>query len=127
MMVTTLSRLKPQVHWPYSRLCASLGLPYGSFRRWQHRLEHGQPALSKPGPHKVVPLHMEELRVALCHLPHGRQRSRGIGRLYRQYQDQISRRELQALTKTVRRELAHQHHGTTPHHLAGSRPGLVIG
>ena len=45
MMVTTLSRLKQQVHWPYSRLCASLGLPYGSFRRWQQRREHGQPAL----------------------------------------------------------------------------------
>jgi len=124
MMVTTLSRLKPQVHWPYARLCASLGLPYGSFRRWQHRLEHGQPALSKPGPHKVVPLHMEELRAALCPLPHGRQRSRGIGRLYRQYQDQISRRELQALTKTVRRELAHQHQ-TELRHITWQVPGLV--
>lgn len=124
MMVTTLNRLKLQVHWPYSRLCASLGLPYGSFRRWQHRLEHGQPALLKPGPHKVVPLHREELRVALCHLRQGRQRSRGTGRLYRQYQDQISRRQLQALTKTVRQELAHQHQ-TELRHITWQVPGLV--
>jgi hypothetical protein len=88
MMVTTLSRLKQQVHWPYSRLCASLGLSYASFRRWHYRLEHGQPARCLPGPRKVAPLNLDELRVALCHLQHGRQRSRGVGRLYRQYQDQ---------------------------------------
>ena len=64
MLVTTLSRLKRQVRWPYPRLCASLGLPYASFRRWQHRLEHGQPALCKPGPHKVAPLNLEALLVA---------------------------------------------------------------
>ena len=102
MIVTTLSRLKQQVRWPYPRLCASLGLPYASFRRWKNRLEHGQPALFKPGPQKVAPLNLEELRVALCCLKHGRQRIRGVGRLYRQYQDQISRRDLQALTDTVR-------------------------
>jgi len=124
MMVTILSRLKPKVHWPYSRLCASLGLSYATFRRWQHRLEHGQPAFCRPGPHKVAPLHQEELRVALCHLPQGRQRSRGVGRLYRQYQDQISRRELQALTKTVRQELAHQHQ-TELRHITWRVPGLV--
>ena len=124
MMVTTLSRLKQQVHWPYSRLCASLRLPYGSLRRWQHRLEHGQPALSKPGPHKVAPLHREELRVALCDLRHGRQRSRGIGRLYRQYQDQISRRDLQELANRVRRELAQQHQ-TEMRHITWQVPGLV--
>jgi transposase len=124
MMVTTLSRLKQQVRWPYPRLCASLGLSYASFRRWQHRLEHGQPALSKPGPHKVAPLHLAELHVALCHLQHGRQRSRGAGRLYRQYQNQISRRDLQALTETVRRELAHQHQAEL-RHITWQVPGLV--
>jgi transposase InsO family protein len=72
----------------------------------------------------VVPLHLEELRVALCHLQHGRQRSRGVGGLYRQYQDQISRRELQVLTDTVRRELAHQHQAEL-HHITWQIPGLV--
>ena len=58
MIVTTLSGLKRQVGWPYPCLCASLGLSYASFRRWQHRLEHGQPALLKPGPQKVAPLNL---------------------------------------------------------------------
>ena len=124
MMVTTLSRLKQQVRWPYPRLCASLGLSYATFRRWQHRLEHGQPAFCKPGPHKVAPLNLEELHVALCHLQHGRQRSRGAGRLYRQYQNQISRRDLQVLTDTMRRELAHQHQAEL-HHITWRVPGLV--
>jgi len=72
----------------------------------------------------VAPLKLEELRVDLCHLQHGRQRSRGVGRLYRQYQDQISRRDLQALTDTVRRELAHQHQAELCH-ITWQVPGLV--
>jgi transposase InsO family protein len=124
MIVTTLTQLKRQVRWPYPRLCASLGLSYASFRRWQHHLEHGQPALCKPGPHKVAPLNLAELHLALCHLQHGHQRSRGVGRLYQQYQDQISRRDLQTLTDTVRRELAHQHQAEL-RHITWQVPGLV--
>ncbi len=77
MIVTTLTRLKRQVRWPYRRLCEYLALPYASFRRWKRRLERGQPAIFKPGPQKVAPLKLEELRVHLCRLKHGHQRSRG--------------------------------------------------
>ncbi|MGO9619357.1 MAG: hypothetical protein ACLP6W_23450 [Bryobacteraceae bacterium] len=124
MIVTTLNRLKQQVRWPYQRLCAYLALPYASFWRWKHRIDRGQPATFKPGPQKVAPLELEELRVHLCRLRHGRQRSRGVDRLYRQYQDQISRRDLQALTDTVRRELAHQHQAELCH-IIWQVPGLV--
>jgi transposase InsO family protein len=67
---------------------------------------------------------VEELHVHLCRLQHGRQPSRGVGRLYRHYQDQISRRDLQALTETVRRELAHQHRAEL-RHITWQVPGLV--
>jgi transposase InsO family protein len=60
----------------------------------------------------------------LYRLKHGRQRTRGVGRLYRQYQDQISRRDLQALTRTVRRELARQHQAEL-RHITWQVPGLV--
>jgi transposase InsO family protein len=124
MMVTTLDRLKQQVRWPYPRLCESVGLSYASFRRWKHRLAQGQPAISKPGPHKVGPLRLEELQVDLCRLKHGRERTPGVGRLYRQYQDQISRRDLEALTRAVRRELAQQHQAEL-RHITWQVPGLV--
>ena len=124
MIVTTLSLLKQQVHWPYERLCASVGLSYASFRRWKRRLDCGRPAYFKPGPHKAVPLRLEELRVGLCHLNHGHQRSRGVGRLCRQYQDRISRRDLQALTRTVRRELTRQRRAEL-RRITWKIPGLV--
>jgi hypothetical protein len=124
MIVTTLTQLKRQVGWPHPRLCEVLELPYASFRRWQHRLERGQPALFKPGPRKVAPLNLEESCVALYHLKHGRQRSGGADRLYRQHQDQISRRDLQALTRTVRGELAHQQQAEL-RHITWKIPGLV--
>jgi transposase InsO family protein len=124
MIVTTLSRLKRQVRWPYQRLCEYLVLPYASFRRWKHRIDRGQPAIFKPGPQKVAPLELEELRVHLCRLQHGRQRSRGVGRLYQHYQDQISRRDLQALTETVHREWAQQRQAEL-RHITWQVPGLV--
>jgi transposase InsO family protein len=124
MFVTTLSRLKRQVPWPYQRLCQYLALPHSSFRRWKHRLERGQPVLFKPGPKKVAPLNLEELHVHLYRLKHGYQRSPGVGRLYRQYQDQISRRDLRALTETVRRELAQQRQAEL-RRITWHVPGLV--
>ena len=67
---------------------------------------------------------LEELRVHLCRLKHGRQRSRGVGRLYRQYRGQISRRDLQALTETVRREFTQQRQAAL-RRITWHVPGLV--
>jgi transposase InsO family protein len=69
-------------------------------------------------------LKLEELRGHLCRLAHGRQRSRGVGRLYRQYQRQISRRDLQALTEMVRREFTQQRQ-TELRRITWHVPGLV--
>jgi transposase InsO family protein len=124
MIVTTLAQLKHQVRWPYQRLCESVGLPYASFRRWKHRLACGRSALLQPGPKKVAPLNLAELRGHVCRLQHGRERSRGVGILYRQYQSQISRRDLEVLTETVRQELLQQHQ-TELRHLTWHVPGLV--
>jgi len=124
MIVATLTQLKRQVRWPYQRLCEYLVLPYASFRRWKHHIDRGQPALIKPGPQKVAPLELEELHVHLFRLKHGHQRSRGVGRLYRQYQDQISRRDLQALMETVRREIVQQRQAEL-RRITWQVPGLV--
>jgi len=124
MVATILTQLKQQVGWPYQRLCGSIGLSYGNFRRWKHRLTCGQPAFSKPGPKKVIPLNLDELRGQVCRLEHGRQRSRGVGPLYRQYHSQISRRDLAVLAATVRREFL-QRHQAELRHLTWHVPGSV--
>jgi transposase InsO family protein len=124
MVVTTLTRLNQQVRWPYQRLCGSIGLPYANFRRWKHRLVCGQPAFSTPGPKKVAPLNLDELRGDVCRLDHGSERSHGVGPLCRQYQSQISRHDLAVLTATVRRELL-QHHQAELRHLTWHVPGSV--
>lgn len=124
MVVTTLTRLNQQVRWPYHRLCGSIGLPYANFRRWKRRLASGQRVLLKPGPKKVEPLDLDELRGDVCRLDHGGHRSRGFGPLCRQYQSQISRRDLEVLTATVRRELL-QHHQAELRRLTWQVPGSV--
>ena len=108
MLIPTLTELKREVRWPYQHLCRSLGVPYGTFRRWKQRLERGHPARFRPGPKKVAPLSLAELRGEVARLHHGHERSRGVGALYRRYHTQVSRRDLKTLTETVRQALAQQ-------------------
>ena len=124
MVVTTLTQLKRQVRWSSPRLCRVVGVPYARVRRWTDRRAHGQPVWFRPGPKKVVSLSLDELRGVVDGLDHGGQRSRGVGAVYRQYQTQVSRRALQALTETVRRELAHQRQAQL-RHITWHVPGLV--
>jgi len=124
MLIPTLTQLKQTVHWSDQRLCHVVGVPYGSFRRWKARLAQGQVARFRPGPKKVMPLSLGELRGAVDGLDHGDQRSRGTGALYRHYQAQISRRALAALIATARRALAQQHQAALCH-ITWQVPGLV--
>jgi hypothetical protein len=124
MVVTILTQLKQQVGWTYQRLCKSVGSSYANFRRWRHRLTCGQPACFPPGPKKVAPLDLDELRGEVGGLEHGCQRSRGTGEIYRQYQSQISRRDLEVFTETVRREILRQHQAKL-RHLTWHVPGSV--
>ncbi len=124
MLIPTLTQLKRQVRWSDQRLCRVVGVPYGSFRRWKARLAQGAPARGRPGPKKVVPLSLDELRGAVDGLDHGGQRSRGAGALYRQYQVQISRRELAALIATARRAAAEARQAACCH-ITWHVPGVV--
>ncbi len=124
MTVTTVTELKRQMRWSYPRLCRCVGVPYGRFRRWQARLQHGQPVWGRPGPKKVVALSLAELRGAVDGLDHGDQRSRGTGALYRHYHTQISRRDLAALIATARRALAEERQAACCH-ITWHVPGLV--
>lgn len=99
-------------------------MPYGTFRRWKQRLAQGEPVRCRPGPKKLAPLSLEELRGEVACLHHGHERSRGVGALYRRYHTQISRRELDTLTATVRQALGQQRQADRCH-ITWQVPGLV--
>ena len=90
----------------------------------EFRLERGQPARFRPGPKKVAPLTLEELRGEVARLHHGQQRSRGVGALYRRYHAQVSRRALEALTEAGRRACAQQRQAAL-RHVTWHVPGAV--
>ena len=56
-----------------------------------------------PGPAKTVPLPLAQVREQLEQLCHGAQRTQGTGPLYRQYQQSLSRRQLAAMVREIRR------------------------
>ena len=124
MLIPTLTQLKREVRWPYRRLCRFLGVPYGTFRRWQQRLAQGEPTRFRPGPKKAAPLSLEELCGEVARLHHGHERSRGVGALYRRYHTQISRRELDMLTATGRQALVQQRQAECCH-ITWQVPGFV--
>jgi hypothetical protein len=76
--------------------------------RWKSRIAGGRVAVAKRGPKKVQPLNLDELNEKIQWLDHGRKRSRGIGRLHRQYAGSISRRELSEMVCQVRSQTNRQ-------------------
>lgn len=124
MLISTLTQLKHQVRWSDHRLCRVVEVPYGTFRRWKARLAQGQLARFRPGPKKVMPLSLDELRGAVDGLDHGGQRSRGVGALYRHYRTQISRRDLAALIATARHAAAAERQAACCH-ITWHVPGVV--
>ena len=124
MIVRTLTTLTAQTHWPYLWLCQCAALPYSTVMRWKSRLAGGAPAIAKPGPKKIAPLPREQLQFQVRQLRHGRQRSRGVGALYRQYQGQISRRDLHVLVFGARREF-HRQQEAQLRRVTWHVPGLV--
>ncbi|MDD5533661.1 MAG: hypothetical protein PHC52_12780 [Syntrophales bacterium] len=107
-MITNLllgaGAIKAETGLPYTWLCDEIGIAYPSFLRWRSRERQAQPLLLFPGPKKVEPLQVENLHREIEGLKHRRKLSYGTGELYRRYREQISRRDLQELVKTLREE-----------------------
>jgi hypothetical protein len=112
-------------HWlSNSSLARQLGLSYSTLMRWKRRLSMDQPALEKPGPKKVEPLNIGQLRQKIRDLDHGSKRSRGTGRLYDAFNGAISRRDLNRMTTSVRNENKRQQ-ATQRYHITWLRPNLA--
>jgi hypothetical protein len=99
-----IAELKKTYCLSNSSLARQFGLSYTTLMRWKRRLSMGRPTVEKPGPKKVRPLNLGQLRQKIRDLDHGSKRSRGTGRLHAVFNGAISRRELNRMITSVRNE-----------------------
>jgi transposase InsO family protein len=113
-----LDTMKQSSQTSWRQLCAVL--PYANVMRWRQRQRRGLPLWQCPGPKKSVPLDWTEFYPLLRELNHGRVRSQGTGKLYEQFADALSRRELRRLVQDYRRDQLH-----TMKHIHWLKSGLA--
>jgi len=89
---------------PQTRLVEQMGLSYDSFMRWKRRIKAEKEPVNRPGPRKVERINIGKLRQDIAKLKHGVKRTHETGELYRNYQHQVSRRELNVMIIEARRE-----------------------
>jgi hypothetical protein len=85
-------------------LVEEIGLSYDSFMRWKRRIRAEKEPVNRPGPGKVQRIDIGSLRQDIAKLNHGVKRTHETGDLYRNYQHQVSRRELNVMIIEARRE-----------------------
>jgi transposase InsO family protein len=105
MAVTEIMALKQDFNWPYAQVCQTLGIAYGSFKRYKARVAQKQAVLLAPGPKKTEPLKLGNLISEIRALSHGRKRTLGSTALCAHYAEQISRREFNRVLSLVHSEL----------------------
>ena len=96
---------KAKLGLPNTVYCNEVGVPPSTLRRWNTRMQNGEPLLNTPGPRKVEPLRVEDLHSEVKGLGHRRKLSYGTMELYNKYSDSISRRDLNELVKAARSEI----------------------
>ena len=89
---------------PQTGLVDQMGLSYDSFMRWKRRIKSEKEPVNRPGPRKVQRIDIGRLRQDIANLKHAVKRTHGTEGLYRNYQRQVSRRELNAMIIEARRE-----------------------
>jgi transposase len=119
-----IANLKKRYSLSNSSVARHLGLSYSTLMRWKRRLSLGEPAVQKPGPKKVNPLDLDQLRQRINDLDHGSKRSHGTGRLYNAFRGAISRRELNRMISIVRKETNRQQ-AERRYHITWLRPNLA--
>jgi len=97
--------IKGRTGMPYGIICGAMRIPVSTWTRWRRRKRENQRLVNPPGPKKVEPFDPSALEADIHSLNHGAKRSGGTTKLYGQYQDSLSRRELSRMVSQVRRDL----------------------
>ena len=104
-MIDVIESLRDWTEEPYRGLCRDLELPYSSVMRWRTRRKEGKAAVDQPGPQKTGPLDLSALYGGIRALRHGKKRAAGSGTLFKEFKNQVSRREFYEMVRTVRGEI----------------------
>ena len=99
-----LEQVKQATHDSCRGLCLQQGLPYSSLMRWRGRRRRGLPLVSPRGPVRL-PLNAAGLWDRVRSLQHGRHRTFGAPSVYPAFRDQLARRYVRALVRSVRQEV----------------------
>ena len=104
MVMNQVQVLHEKVGGSYREVVEAVGLPWASYQRWSARLRQDQPPVQAPGPKKDVQLNLPLLLEEVQQMKHRQRRSFGTGRLYEAHREEISRRGLQELVHSERRQ-----------------------
>jgi hypothetical protein len=103
-----IAELKKTYSVSNSVLAHQFSISLTTLMRWKRRLSMGQSAVNKPGPKKIEPLDLGQLRQKIRQLDHGEKRSHATGQLHAAFNGAISRRELNQMVTGVRNESKRQ-------------------
>jgi hypothetical protein len=104
-----IEAIKGKTGISYVLLGRALRISLSTLGRWRRRRKENHPLLNRPGPKKVEPFDPAILEEELRLLDHGPKRSGGATKLYGQYQDSLSRRDLFRMVGQVRQEVTADH------------------
>jgi hypothetical protein len=123
-LVKLIEVIKTMINVPFQKVCESLELAYSTFMRWKSRVSRGEAPVKKPGPKKEDPLEVEGLMDRIQDLGHRKKRSLGVGILFEEYKDLVSRRSFQELVRLAREEVKREERALM-RRIEWKQPGLV--
>ena len=103
-IVEKIEQVKKMCQISYKALFQVVGICSATYRRWKNRIAKALEPVQQSGPKPVEPLDLGKIQVEVGKLKHKTKRSHGVGTLRKTLQGAISRRDLDLLTATARRE-----------------------
>jgi transposase len=105
-IVKKIEQIKRICQVSYKVLFQMIGIGSATYRRWKNRIAKALEPVRQSGPKPVKPLDLQKVQVEMEKLEHKAKRSHGVGELRTALNGSISRRDLDLLVATARREAA---------------------